>query len=96
MPRPKDYPENSQDSQPVEDGFGGPNLDFLLKATAESSPNGVIIVDDMGIVVWANHSLCDIFGYERGELHGKCLEILLPGHLRANHVKLRSVFVAAL
>ncbi|CUH62352.1 Sensor protein KdpD [Thalassovita gelatinovora] len=95
MPRPSDDPTNSPGQQSLKDGFDAPNLDFLLKAVAEQSPNGVIVVDDDGSVVWANQSLCNIFGYQRGELHGKPLENLLPEHLRATHEKLRKGFTAA-
>nr|WP_246525396.1 PAS domain-containing sensor histidine kinase [Thalassovita aquimarina] len=70
-------------------------FDTLVFLAAEQSPNGVIIIDTDGVVIWANQTLCSIFGYQPEELTGKRLEILLPEKLRDRHVQLRQGFEAA-
>lgn len=74
---------------------GAARLDVLQCLTVEQSPNGIIIIDENGVIVLANQTLCSMFGYETGELVGKPLETLLPENLRERHVELRKGFQAA-
>jgi two-component system, cell cycle sensor histidine kinase and response regulator CckA len=47
-----------------------------------------------GRIVRANARLAQMFGYERGELDGQALEVLLPERLRAAHTTHRGGFFA--
>lgn len=55
---------------------------------------GLIMVDEAGIILAANPVSEQIFGYDKGELVGKQMELLLPQAIRKNHVNLRQGFNA--
>jgi PAS domain S-box-containing protein len=61
----------------------------------ESSPNGVLLVDSAGVILLVNAPIENYFGYARGELVGRPVEVLLPEQLRAGHGHLREGFAAA-
>ncbi|HVR42364.1 MAG TPA: PAS domain S-box protein [Thermoanaerobaculia bacterium] len=56
----------------------------------ESTPDAMIMVNQMGRIVLANGQAETLFGYERGELLGGLIELLLPGRYRGGHVIHRS------
>lgn len=55
-----------------------------------SAPDGMIVIDDCGRIVFVNEELERMFGYPHGELLGQPLEVLLPAELRNAHVGLRN------
>lgn len=59
----------------------------------EASPYGQLLVDEKGIVQLINPALLKTFGYEKDELIGKSMDILLPERYRANHTKLREGYI---
>jgi PAS domain S-box-containing protein len=59
-----------------------------------AAPNGMMIVDEAGIVTLANAEVERIFGYETGTLRGQPIEILVPEGFRAAHVALRAAFTS--
>lgn len=56
----------------------------------EVAPEGIIITNQDGQITFVNAAVEKIFGYERTELIGKSVEVLLPEHLRAMHVAYRA------
>ena len=52
----------------------------------EYSPDGMMACDSQGAIVRVNAQLEKMFGYDRRELVGQPVEILLPERLRARHV----------
>ena len=58
----------------------------------ESSPDGMLILGGEGKIILANPQIESIFGYERGELLGKPVEVLVPQSVRPRHVGLRDSF----
>jgi PAS domain S-box-containing protein len=58
----------------------------------DSVPNGLIVVDVRGEILMSNSEMEKMFGYEKGELVGKSLEVLVPREVRTNHVGLRAGF----
>jgi len=58
----------------------------------ESTPDGIIMANPSGRIVLANSQAEKLFGYERGELRGHLVEILLPERFRGGHVGHRSNF----
>jgi PAS domain S-box-containing protein len=51
----------------------------------EFSPDAVIGVDSDGVIVLANSRTREVFGYERDELIGQPVELLVPGRLAGMH-----------
>ena len=64
----------------------------LLESLFEAAPDGVLLVDHEGSIVRLNQQVEAIFGYDRGELLGKQLEILLPERFRDQHEKHRASY----
>ena len=62
----------------------------------EAAPNGVMIVDEDGIITLANSQAETLFDYPRGTLVGQPVEILVPDAFRAAHGELRAAFSNAL
>jgi len=60
----------------------------------ESMPDGVVMVNASGRIVLATSQAETLFGYGPGELRGKPIEALLPGHLHDAHIRHRSAFMA--
>lgn len=49
------------------------------------APEGILFVSDTGIIGFANKALCDLSGYEDGELLGESVELFLPPELHGLH-----------
>ena len=64
-------------------------------AVLESSPDGIAICDGAGRLVIVNRQLEVLFGYERSELIGQPVEILVPAEVRGGHVRHRQSYIAA-
>lgn len=56
----------------------------MLQMALHAAPSGIMVVDERGVIVLANQTLADMFGYRLDELLGRPMEILLP----AQHVAL--------
>lgn len=62
----------------------------------EAAPNAMIMVGVDGSIALVNTQTEKLFGYQRHELRGQPMEMLLPERLRARHAAHRSSFFAAL
>jgi len=56
-----------------------------FRGLLESAPDGIVVVDDHGSIVIVNSQTERMFGYTRGELLGKSIEILVPAPFRERH-----------
>jgi protein-histidine pros-kinase len=56
----------------------------------ESTPDAIIMANQTGRIVLANSQAEKLFGYDRGEMLGTLVEVLLPGRYRGGHVAHRS------
>ncbi|MBZ5757811.1 CHASE domain-containing protein [Pseudomonas sp. S5(2021)] len=63
-----------------------------FRNVVEASPNAFVLVDSHGIIVMVNRQTELLFGYNRQELLGQALEILLPEATREAHRGLRQAF----
>jgi len=61
----------------------------MLQAMFVEATLGIIVVNAKGEIVQANPFSEKLFGYEKGELISKKIEILLPDSFRSRHVKHR-------
>ena len=66
-----------------------------FRLIVEASPNGMLLVDESGTIVMANTSVLHQFGYEKEELLGKSVEMLIPGPFRSDHRQHRAGFIQA-
>ena len=68
----------------------------LLSAVVESAPNGIVLVDGDGAIVFVNRETERLFGYTRDELIGQSVEILLPERFHKSHAASRGSFLTDL
>ncbi len=65
-----------------------------FRAVVEAAPDGVVMVDGSGAIRFANGRMEELFGYDRAELVGKPVEMLLPPSVHERHVRDRARYVA--
>lgn len=65
-----------------------------FRLAVEAAPEGMLLVDSRGRIVFANREIERVFGHTVAELSGKKLEILLPERFRHRHEGHRSGFLA--
>jgi PAS domain S-box-containing protein len=68
--------------------------DEAFREIFHSMSEGIIMVDEDGVIKIANSVAEQIFGYEHSELNGLLLENLLPQRYRGGHVNFRRAFSA--
>ena len=73
----------------------GRHADARFRALLEAAPDAMVIIDDIGCIQLVNTQAERIFGYTRGELLGKPVELLIPARFHRIHEKHREVFAAA-
>lgn len=82
----------SQNSLPIDISKIGES-DVFFRNLLESAPDAMIIVDDTGAIVLVNGQALEMFGYERAEMVGSPIEVLLPESLRVKHQSHRESYV---
>ncbi|TRX52676.1 PAS domain S-box protein [Fulvivirga sp. M361] len=70
------------------------NRERTFKVIFETCQEGILVINDQGIIVLANKSCSDMFGYEQGELIDKSIESLIPPSLRKAHVGMRKMYTS--
>lgn len=70
------------------------NSDLFIKESAilEAIPDATVIVDETGTIVFINAQTEKLFGYEKKELIGQKVEILIPEPYRAHHPEHRNTY----
>ena len=66
----------------------------LFQLVVESSPSGMLMVDESGTILLVNRQIEQLFGYERAELIGQPVEMLVPQRVRSHHAGDRDEFFA--
>ena len=63
-----------------------------FRLAVEACPSGMVITDSAGLIVLVNSATELLFGYQREELVGRHIEILVPERFRGEHFKHRATF----
>jgi PAS domain S-box-containing protein len=74
------------------DAAAGIPAEQLFRLAVEALPGG-ILTDRTGTIVMLNTEVERLFGYERDELIGRSVDILVPAASRADHVRHRAEFL---
>jgi len=65
-----------------------------FRTLLESAPDAMIIVNEAGEIATVNNQAVQLFGYDRSELRGEKIEMLLPPELRHRHQAHRANYAA--
>jgi len=68
---------------------------ILSSELLEALPDAIVAVDRAGTIVQVNSQAQELFGYERDELVGQKVEMLVPESYRPQHHQHRETFTAA-
>jgi PAS domain S-box-containing protein len=64
----------------------------LARGVLDAAPDAMIIIDDSGLIFFANRQVSTLFGYPHVDIIGKPVEFLMPGRFRDRHVALRQSY----
>lgn len=64
--------------------------DETFHLIVESVPNGIVMTDNLGKIIFLNSQAEKMFGYERSALFGESVEMLIPKDFRKKHLKYRA------
>jgi PAS domain S-box-containing protein len=56
-----------------------------ILALVDAAPDGILMADENGRILFANRQIQDLFGFDGRELIGRSVDDLLPEHLRQVH-----------
>jgi PAS domain S-box-containing protein len=68
----------------------------LARSALDAAPDAMIIVDDEGVIRFANRQVTALFGYPHDDVVGRHIEELMPERFRARHKTHRQSYFAAL
>jgi two-component system, NarL family, sensor histidine kinase DevS len=64
-----------------------------LRSAVDAAPDGILIVDTAGTILFVNPMIEQLFEYERNQLVGQSVDLLLPEALRRTHASRRTAYV---
>jgi PAS domain S-box-containing protein len=68
--------------------------DARFRRVVETAPNAIVMINSVGLIEMVNAQAEQIFGYDRTEMLGHHVEMLVPERFRAGHPALRRSFLA--
>lgn len=69
------------------------NTAFKFQSFLESVPDAIILIDKKGIIRYVNFQTETLFGYNKLEIIGKKIELLMPSRFKESYKKLRQNFL---
>jgi len=76
-------------------GDASPENQTLCQDLFEALPDAIVVVDPQGCIRQMNAELERLFGYDREELQGQPIEVLLPKRYRERHINHRLRYCSA-
>ncbi len=67
----------------------------MVHLVVSKSPNTTFLIDEQGIIIFANDLVQQMFGYSSAELIGQSFHILIPDHVREIHHKYEKMYYAS-
>lgn len=64
-----------------------------LESLMYQAPAGFLLVDEEGRILFVNRLVEKMFNYQKEELIGQQVEILLPDHFHEDHILKRKIFI---
>ena len=77
------------DSLPAESDL----TDEALRSAVDAAPDGIVVVDEAGTMLFVNPMAEQLFEYDRNELIGKSVDLLVPDAVRGQHGSRRGAYV---
>ena len=66
--------------------------DTALRSAVDAAPDGIIVVDEAGTMLFVNPMTEKLFEYDRNQLVGRSVDLLLPVALRGQHAARRAAY----
>jgi PAS domain S-box-containing protein len=67
--------------------------DHALRSAVDAAPDGIIVVDENGSILFVNPMAERLFEYARNQLVGQSVDLLLPDARRGRHAARRAAYV---
>jgi two-component system, sensor histidine kinase PdtaS len=84
-----EHPDGEQQEQAAE---ALRKSEARFQQVVESAPNAMVMINQAGMIEMVNAQAERVFGYERSEMLGRSVEMLVPPRYRPNHPGLRGSF----
>lgn len=63
-----------------------------MQSVLEYAPDAMLVLDEAGVILFANRQACLLFGFAASELQGESVELLIPERFRLQHIGHRIQF----
>jgi len=91
---PIETPQGLLVSSAIRDTTDRSRAEQKFRALLESAPDAIVIVNSNGAIMIVNAQTEKLFGYQRKELLGQKVELLVPERFRSKHLGYREGFFA--
>ena len=68
----------------------------LARGVLDAAPDATVVIDETGVIRFANRQVSTLFGYSHDEVVGLPVEQLMPERFRGRHIEHRREYAAAL
>ncbi len=69
------------------------NTSFKFQSFLESVPDAIVLIDKKGFIKFVNFQTEALFGYDKFEIIGRKIELLMPSRFKESHQKLRQNYL---